>query len=621
MTETSFTLLICDGEKKAFTDELTKMRGDFKRLNQHLKQQPEPTHIPVRSGKNTWVTPDKDVFDRFIRLGICETVKQRNERIDKLRDDRQVALEEKLEKLPITLEEATEGLCNYAEYFVDIATDQMYIQEKNGIITSFKKISVIITKYFEHINENSSVLHQELSRRMEARALTNQFEMFTRMGFTNGNVYYQLDNTRCVEITFEGWNIIDSVSKNIKFRPVKGKRDQVTPIETDKNISDFMDLFRCKFDSERFTIAGALIAGMLPHIDHPVINVYGDKGSGKSTIANGVKLTIDPVIFEKQGFQIPNTKRELLLALSQHPCMILDNLSYIKDSLSDIISAAVTGVSIPNRKLYTDDDMLILSMHTFAIITGLVDNIKLADLRSRSVKLTVHYTKKQSMTSEQLRTEFDTQLPEMLGAIFNHVAEYLDCPKDFKPPSGYRLTDYYKILCIISGHFGLVYDDVESMFAQKLDENREIDIYTESIGRFLIDRLVGSGTSGIGKWLLNSDGNKYFTMSKLHAFMREKKADNQYHNATTLGKGFARVSNDLALYGITMERKSPKSNVFTITYAPECATLIFEDEKLSVGDINERVSKVNTKESSNQGTGVFDPFDLDIDDDEELFDD
>lgn len=547
---------------------IDRQKGNFNERIKILKKKFSPDEIPVLSedGGGIWETPNETIAKSFIKMGICETLKQKEDRLknEKLAN----SILSNQEDEPITLEAATEDLSDFAEYFHDLATEQKYFQRKdNHKIMSFRDIDILITSYFESINKNSSGLIRELARRMESRAHENGVEMFTRFGIKDDNIYYQLNNEKCVEIKLDGWNIIDIQSRDIKFRPIIAKSNQVEPIHTDKNISEFINLFRCGSHKEEILVSGALISGVVPKIPSPLINIVAPHSSGKSKIANRIKLTIDPIEKSEQGFLLPNTKRDLILTLSQHPCFILDNISNIRDSLSDIISAAITGASVPDRKLYTDDDLLIKSLYTFVVFTGITDNVKLADLRARTIDLNVTYSEDQTMSERELTNEFNSQLPELLGCIFNHVVEYLNYDTDVIPPNKYRMIDYYKILKIIEPHFSLNINEI--LFDDMCEKSLE-NIYNESIGRYLINKLVHDGTGDIGCILMGENENEYMNMTQLFNMMKgDQHSDALYANSATMGKGFIRIESDLKKYGITRIQKSLKSNLFKFEYIPQ----------------------------------------------------
>ena len=557
-----YKFIIIKGHKGSYNAELKNIKDNYSKVDM--------PHLLKGGGGKIMVSSNVDLVEHLETYGIVTTKIDEYQLLQHSNEEKQK---------PIALDAATEGLLNYADFFSDMVTEKMYAQIKgDNKIKPFQHIEVVITQYFESINENSSSLIQELKRRLISRAQDNEVEMFTRIGSKNGNIYYQLDVNKCVEITSEGWSIIDISSRDIKFRPIKGKADQVEPIHTDKNIKDFIDLFRCSSEEEEFFVSGVLISGMIPGTPTPLINIVCPQGSGKTAVANRFKLVIDPIINDAQGFLLPTTKRDLILTLSQHPCFILDNLSNVKDNLSDIISASITGASVPDRRLYTDDELLIKSLYVFVVFTGITDSVKMADLRARTVDLNVTYNKAQTMGATAFMSEFTTALPELLGCIFNHVVEYLNYEGDVMPPKKYRMVDYYKILKIIEDLYDV---DTDDMICNDMTDKSFDNIYNESIGRYLVNKLISEGSDGIGGVLLTDNDDMYMNMSQLLNMMKhDQHSDSLYANSNTLGKGFIRIEEDLRKYGIIRTRKTPKSNLYKFEYLPESADSLINDDDI-----------------------------------------
>ena len=103
---------------------------------------------PVPAGSDIFKTPHQKFVKYMCDIGICETTKQRKLRIHTESVAAEIISTSKVDER-ISLEDATAGLLEYADYFTDIATDQKYVQRKDdNNIVPFNNVEMIITSYF-----------------------------------------------------------------------------------------------------------------------------------------------------------------------------------------------------------------------------------------------------------------------------------------------------------------------------------------------------------------------------------------------------------------------------------------------------------------------------------------
>ncbi|MBW2610732.1 MAG: hypothetical protein JRC68_10400, partial [Deltaproteobacteria bacterium] len=96
----------------------------------------------------------------------------------------------------------------------------------------------------------------------------------------------------------------------------------------------------------------ALICCFIPKIEHPIFNVFGPYGSGKSSVLRVAKTFIDPSITD---LLILNKKdeKELIKNLDDSYCVFFDNISYLTQDISDLLCKSVTGAGFSVRRLWT----------------------------------------------------------------------------------------------------------------------------------------------------------------------------------------------------------------------------------------------------------------------------
>ena len=82
--------------------------------------------------------------------------------------------------------------------------------------------------------------------------------------------------------------------------------------------------------------------------------LHGEQGSAKSTLQELVKMLIDPSYVKT--FTFPRDSNEFIQQLSHNYIVYYDNISEIKEWISDLLCRAVTGSGSSKRQLYTDDE-------------------------------------------------------------------------------------------------------------------------------------------------------------------------------------------------------------------------------------------------------------------------
>ena len=83
----------------------------------------------------------------------------------------------------------------------------------------------------------------------------------------------------------------------------------------------------------------------------------GSKETGKTAFLELVKMLVDPS--GALTLAVPRSIAEIIQQLSHNFIAYYDNVSIIKDWLSDVFCRASTGTGFTKRQLYTDDDDII----------------------------------------------------------------------------------------------------------------------------------------------------------------------------------------------------------------------------------------------------------------------
>ena len=164
-------------------------------------------------------------------------------------------------------------------------------------------------------------------------------------------IYYDFANKnhQVVEITSEGWSIRESQEVPQMFYRLQAQQPQVMPSHGyPKNIMDqFMDLVNTvikdsngnKLPEEtrkmRLLLKCYVIALFVPNIGKVILLLYGEQGSAKTAFLELVKMLVDPSGALTLAF--PRSMAEIVQQLSHNFITYYDNVSIIKDWLSDVL--------------------------------------------------------------------------------------------------------------------------------------------------------------------------------------------------------------------------------------------------------------------------------------------
>lgn len=246
--------------------------------------------------------------------------------------------------------------------------------------------------------------------------------MFTRCAWVDGVLYYDLndENKRIVRVTAEGWDIVTDY--DVLFYRNKTMATQVDPIQSDCDISTLDKFYRFKNEDDRLLHKVSLITRLLSQINHPIIVVYGIHGGSKTSTLRKDKYYIDPDRCDILG--IPKGKDELAILLDKHYFLCFDNITSVSSEMSDLFCLAATGGVTIKRKLYTDDDEVILELKNPVNMSGINVVATKPDLLDRSILLELdNIAPNELKTEEKMWEEFNRERPVVLGMIFTILSK------------------------------------------------------------------------------------------------------------------------------------------------------------------------------------------------------
>lgn len=244
--------------------------------------------------------------------------------------------------------------------------------------------------------------------------------IYNRIAMVNQTLYYDLGRPdwRLLKISSIDVEIVDMDENTPLFERKQTQKPQIPfEIREDPNsLDDLASLLRIPEDL-RHLFKIHLITMMLPHIPVPVMVFSAMQGSTKTTTSRAIKEIIDP----SSGGNVvafPHTNDDLILTLSHRYLAAFDNVSSIDWIKSETLCTAITGIGQPRRKLFHDEDEVILSYMRKVIINGIGVTIERPDLLDRCIYYTLNTpNRNERLTVVEFNDRFSLLLPRVLGQI------------------------------------------------------------------------------------------------------------------------------------------------------------------------------------------------------------
>lgn len=261
-------------------------------------------------------------------------------------------------------------------------------------------------------------------------------ELHTRAAWHNGKLYYELRPGRVISVSGKGWHVDEEPP--VLFRHFPNLKPLPDP-EPGGSLGVLDELVNLKTERDRRLFKAYLITLPLPHIGRPIFNASGVMGSGKTTIGRIVKRMWDPTAPETVRFD----PRDFLQKAMHAYIVMLDNQNTIPEWAADTLCRLVTGEADSKRRLYTDDEDVIIELRRAVILNGINVPTDRGDVLDRSLVVELERIPDgERRTEEDLWERFEAEHPKLLGAAFDVLAKAIACKLDIKLSRRPRLADW-----------------------------------------------------------------------------------------------------------------------------------------------------------------------------------
>jgi hypothetical protein len=274
-------------------------------------------------------------------------------------------------------------------------------------------------------------------------------ELHTRAAWHEGTLYYELGPGRVVEVDGAGWRHADTAP--VLFRRFPNLKPLPDPV-TGGSLKVLGELVNLKGARDRRLFAAYLATVPLPHVGRPILNASGAMGSGKTTVGRVVKRTWDPTAPETVRLD----PRDFLQKASHAYCLMLDNQNTIPEWGADTLCRLVTGEADSRRRLYTDDEDVIVELRRAVLLNGINVPTDRGDVLDRSLVVELErIPDKERKTEEDLWERFEVEHPKLLGALFDVLAKAIARKPSLQLSRRPRLADWGEYAAAVYEVMGL----------------------------------------------------------------------------------------------------------------------------------------------------------------------
>jgi hypothetical protein len=334
---------------------------------------------------------------------------------------------------------------------------------------------------------------------LEGKALYDgpEYPVYTRLAAHNGAIYLDLGNAawQAVEITSSGWRVIGTPP--VKFRRAKGMLPLPEPMRGG-TLAALRPFVNVDNDNDWRLVVSWLLAALRPIGPYPVLVVYGEQGSAKSSLVRVLRALVDP-----NTAALRTTSREehdLIIAATNGWLIALDNLSHLSAWLSDALCRLATGSGFATRELYTDADETIFAAQRPIVLNGIEEVATRGDLLDRAIPLYLPTIPEEQRKDEQVFwQEFEQASPQIFGALLDIVSSALQHLPTTTLSRKPRMADFALWSCAAANACGWTAQDFLDAYQGVRDAVHELTLEASPVGplvrEFATQRRQWAGTA------------------------------------------------------------------------------------------------------------------------------
>ncbi|OJU80988.1 MAG: hypothetical protein BGO11_21180 [Solirubrobacterales bacterium 70-9] len=301
------------------------------------------------------------------------------------------------------------------------------------------------------------------------------------------------DDARSIQVSRSGFKV---ATAPVAFE--KKRHTQLLPeLLSDWSLAPLGELFNHGGESNLKLITGWLLMALRETGPKPILILQGPPGSAKTTMTEALKFLVDPTVPLLRT--MPTSERDLAIAAANHWVLAFDNLSYIKENMSNALCRLSTGAGFGTRALYTNDEEIVFEYIRPVILNGLDAIATRQDLLSRSIVIRLsEIPKERRLEKEVFWSRLEEARPAILGALLNATSAALSNRSKVTLESLPRMADFASWVTAaepaLGWPAGSFLEAFEENNGEALKTSLEGSLLAEKILQALADDVVLQGT-------------------------------------------------------------------------------------------------------------------------------
>lgn len=281
-----------------------------------------------------------------------------------------------------------------------------------------------------------------------------------------GKIAYFLGNEKwqSVLVDKKGWHI--GRLRKTKFLKSTFDEEQVSPVGG----GDLLALLRpfVNLEDDSFILFVLfMVQAFSRKSSHYAAVISSGKGTGKSTLTKLFRSLVDPSASD--SCLAPTNEGDLTNSLANSYVACFDNTAVLSTKSSNILCAAITGTKEAKRRLYTDSEQIVLSLHNVVVINGIDIVPRESDLADRALYFELQpISESARRTDDEILAEFNGCKAKIMGAIFETLKTAMSVLPTLQFSKLARMADAYKEMAAIA----VALDIEQKEFKRIFDKNR-----------------------------------------------------------------------------------------------------------------------------------------------------
>jgi len=310
-------------------------------------------------------------------------------------------------------------------------------------------------------------------------------EVVTRIGYAGGRLYVDLcdERWRAIEVDRDGWRIVSDP-------PVRFHRPSDAVALPEPVRGGTLDALRpfvnAPEDDDWRMMLAWLIGAIAPDGPYPLLVLYGEQGSAKSTTSRRLREVIDPA--KTITRETPKGTHDLAIAAKRCRVLAYDNLSWLTTEMSDALCRLATGGGLGTRRLYSDDEEATFYAKRPIILNGIEEVATRGDLLSRAVVLSLP-TLAVVRDERTMDEEWTQAHPAILGALLDAASAALRNVDGVKLERTPRMADFARWVVASEAVPGFL-----DVYAENREDAQGAEIDSSVFAAALIDYAEAVGT-------------------------------------------------------------------------------------------------------------------------------